>query len=84
MSERYDELLRSGMDEEQAFRLLKAELEDRRLVEELRPVHSPASEPIPAGLDKGEGLFAGWTKDVRLGLRLLRMSPGFAMVAILP
>jgi putative ABC transport system permease protein len=84
MSERYDELLRSGMDEEQAFRLLKAELEDGRLVEELRPVHSPASERVPAaGLDKGEGLFAGWTKDVRLGLRLLRMSPGFAMVVIL-
>jgi putative ABC transport system permease protein len=83
LSERYEEMLRSGMAEKQAVWLLKTDLEDGRLIAELRRVHSPASELIPPGVDNGEGLFAGWTKDVRLGLRLLRMSPGFAIVAIL-
>jgi hypothetical protein len=59
LSERYEEMLRSGMDEKQAVWLLKTDLEDGRLIAELRRVHSPASEPIPPGVDNGEGHTAG-------------------------
>ena len=61
----------------------KAELNDGELVAELGPLLSPSAEaPVP-GLDRRERLFAGVGNDLRQAVRLLRLNPGFAAVAIL-
>jgi hypothetical protein len=42
-----------------------------------------ATAPAPVGLDRRERFFAGIGNDIRQAVRLLRLNPGFAAVAIL-
>ena len=83
LTDRYNELRGNGVEDEQAYRLLKEELSDGRLVAELRPLLSPSPEAPTLGLDTREPLFAGIGKDLRQAVRLLHLNPGFAVVAIL-
>jgi putative ABC transport system permease protein len=83
LSDRYNDLRGNGMDDVEAWGLLRAELHDGSLVAELKPLLSPSPEAAVPGIDKGERMLAGIGNDVRQALRLLRFNPGFAAVAIL-
>ena len=83
LNDRYDELLLAGTGEEQAYRILKQDLTDGKLVEGLKATISEASQPIPIGRDKRERLPAGIWNDLLYGCRLLVRSPVFAIVAVL-
>ena len=83
LTDRYNELRGNGDDDTEACRLLKAELNDGKLVAELSPLLSISPETAAPGLDRLERLFAGLGNDLRQAVRLLRMNPGFAAMAIL-
>ncbi len=83
LTDRYNELLCNGDDDAEACRLLKAELNDGKLVAELSPLLSTSPETATPGLDRRERLFAGLGNDLRQAARLLRLNPGFAALAIL-
>jgi hypothetical protein len=83
LTDRYNELRCNGDDDTEACRLLKAELNDGKLVAELSPLLSISPETAAPGLDRRERLFAGLGNDLRQAVRLLRMNPGFAALAIL-
>jgi putative ABC transport system permease protein len=83
LTDRYNELRGNGVDDAEACQLLRAELNDGSLVEELGPLLSPSSEAAVPGIDKGERMFSGVGNDVRQAVRVLRFNPGFAAVAIL-
>src|SRR6202167_5556217 len=83
LNDRYEELLISGVGEEQACRLLKQELTDGKLLAGLKATVRETSAPLPIGREKQERLLAGIWNDLQYGARLLVRSPGFATVAIL-
>jgi len=83
LGDRYDELRGNGVSDADACRSLREELNDSRLITDLQSVLPPATENATPGLDGREKLFAGVGNDLRQALRLLRLNPGFAMVAIL-
>jgi putative ABC transport system permease protein len=82
-TDRYNEFLGNGVDDAEACRLLRAELNDGSLVAELKPLLSSSPEAAVPGIDKHEPMLAGVRNDIRQALRLLRFNPGFAAVAIL-
>ncbi len=83
LSDRYHELTADGVEDAEACRLLREELNDGNLIAELRPILSSNPERFAPGLDKQERLLAGLGRDLRFAVRLLRLNPGFAAVAIL-
>ena len=82
-SDRYDELTADGVTDAEACRLLREELNDGRLIAELRPILTSTPERLAPGLDRQERLVDGLGRDLRFAVRLLRLNPGFAAVAIL-
>jgi putative ABC transport system permease protein len=83
LTDRYNELRSNGEEEAGACRLLLAELNDGKLVAELSSLISTSPETAAPGLDRRERHFAGLGNDLRQAVRLLRLNPGFAAVAIL-
>jgi putative ABC transport system permease protein len=83
LEDRYEELIRDGLAEQQAFRLLGDELNHGRLGAEMKDLLPPAPDRISPGQDKHEKLFAGLGNDLRYTIRKLRLNPGFTAVAIL-
>jgi len=83
LEDRYDEMRRDGLDDAEASRLLRSELNDGRLVTELKGLLPPVPEAISPGQDIRERLLAGLGKDLRYAIRMLRLNPSFAAVAIL-
>ena len=83
LTDRYHELTADGVEEAEACRLLREELNDGNLIAELRPIILSNPERIAPGLDQQERLLAGLGRDLRFAVRLLRLNPGFAAVAIL-
>jgi putative ABC transport system permease protein len=83
LADRYNELRGEGMEDEDACRLLRGELNDGKLVGELGAILAPAPEAVTPGRDGQERFFAGMGRDLCQAVRLLRLNPGFAAVAIL-
>ena len=78
LNDRYEELLISGVAEEQACRTLKQELTDGKLLAGLKATVRETSALLPIGREKQERLLAGIWNDLQYGARLLVKSPGFA------
>jgi predicted permease len=76
-------MLIRGADPKHAERTLLSELNDGALLCGLKATVRTARPPLPVGRDASEPRFAGIWTDLRHGARLLRMNPGFAIVAIL-
>jgi putative ABC transport system permease protein len=83
LAERHEELVRNGTKEEDAARMLREELRDTRFLAGLRPRLEGQQQPAAPGVDGQERFLAGLSRDMRLGARLLRANPAFALVAIL-
>jgi len=83
LAERYEDLVREGVEEAEALRRLRGELREPGFLVGLRPRLEARRESVMPGVEKQEGLLAGVQRDVRLGVRLLRANPAFALVAIL-
>ena len=83
LAERYEDLLREGMEEIEALRRLRGELREPGFLAGLRPRLEARSQTLTPGVERREWLLAGVQRDVRLGARLLRANPAFAVVAIL-
>ena len=81
--ERYEELVRNGATEQDAGRMLSEELRDARFLAGLRARLERRQEPAVPGVGRQERFLAALSRDVRLGARLLRTNPAFALVAIL-
>lgn len=84
MTDRYEELLVRGESEESARRSVLEELQDGTLAADLSPVVKRRSErdAVPAP-PSGRGSVGDLGRDLRHGLRLLRLDPGFASIALL-
>ena len=83
LRDRYDEMVMSGVSSDLASQTLLQELNDGTLLSGLKATVRRARAPLATGADAGEPRFAGLWTDLRHGSRLLRMNPGFAVVAIL-
>ncbi|WP_158752086.1 ABC transporter permease [Acidobacterium sp. S8] len=84
LDDRYEELLAKGVNAQQAYQTLHAELEDGRLSRELKSIIRKAHEPLsPGSSGPKKRLFGGLGRDLRYAVRQLRQSPAFAAVAIL-
>lgn len=80
LSDRYEELLAAGDSPEQATAIVLKEWNGEKLTAELSEVI--AGEP-PAAIGHDTDFLGGVAKDLRHGARLLRLNPGFAIVAVL-
>ena len=71
LRDRYDEMLSSGVDAEQAYRTLLQELNDGSLVRGLKATVRKADPPMATGKAGNERWFASLWSDLRYGARLL-------------
>ena len=83
LAERYEDLVREGVEEPEALRRLRGELREPGFLAGLRPRLEARRETVMPSVGTQERLLAGVERDVRLGVRLLRANPAFALVAIL-
>ncbi|AHG93494.1 MacB-like periplasmic core domain protein (plasmid) [Gemmatirosa kalamazoonensis] len=83
LDDHYDEARRRGATDAAARASALAELgDDEQLPRRLRASVAHRAEPVPLGARSGGGGVRGFLADVRIGVRLLRRSPGFTAVAV--
>jgi putative ABC transport system permease protein len=83
LRDRYQALRSAGASDEEALRAVTAELEQRDLAQELSAVEQSWIEPIAPGSGNTGGFWRTLWQDVRYGLRVLRLNPGFALICAL-
>jgi putative ABC transport system permease protein len=83
LEERYDELLRRGCGEDEAYRTTLQELDEEKLRTELVAMFQEPSAKVAAGANSASSFWSGLSRDVRLAWRQMRLNPAFALVAIL-
>jgi putative ABC transport system permease protein len=83
LEDRYEELKREGLDDREVSRLLRDELNNGQFVAEMKGLVSPSPDAMSAGQESQERPLAGLVHDLRYTIRMLRLNPGFAAVAIL-
>ena len=83
LEDRYQELVRGGVSEEEAARTVLAELHDDNLGRTLREVKSRAHDAVPMGGGAGDGWLSGVSQDLKYAFRTLRLSPAFTTAAVL-
>ena len=84
LEQRMEELLAQGLSPAAARETVLKELSEGRLEKELLQVEKQMRfEPALPDQSTARGMLAHVTKDVRYGLRALRLNPGFSAVAIL-
>lgn len=79
----YDEAVKTGKSDQQAYAAAMAELTEGKLNSELRSILKPASSAVVLGEKTKGNFFSGLWKDLRYGARLLRLNPAFSIIAIL-
>src|SRR5262245_3650281 len=83
LQDKYEELVARGIPSEQAENTLIQELMKGELDKELRSL-KPSKRPAPVpGKEESSSFLTELWKDLLFGARLLRLNPGFALVAIL-
>src|SRR5215472_11152075 len=84
LNDKYEELLAQGASEQHAEQTLKLELTTGRLDAQLRSLLPKARSPLALGREEHRtNPLAGVLKDLYYATRMLRLNPGFSIVAIL-
>ena len=82
LNDRYDELVASGAVAEQAEATVLQELSSGKIAAGLQGLMKPSLRPTVVTAPDA-GFWSGLWSDLRHGVRLLRLNPGFAAVAVL-
>jgi putative ABC transport system permease protein len=83
LRDRYEALRSGGATEEEALNSIIAHLNQRDLAAELRTVDPPFLEPVPLGAPGPGAWWSAIVQDIRYGMRVLRLNPGFTTACVL-
>jgi predicted permease len=83
LSDKYSDLLSSGVTADQAYSAVKAEMNDEKFEKELRSSLKENRKKMIPDVPEGSSWIAELGQNLRYAARLLRLNPGFAFIMIL-